>query len=86
MIFNLYILIIFDLLVSRTPLITVLSTEGLSWVNIPFIIISPRTLREISYCIWSCNERICLFDDSGRKRRVTSKKSNQNQALVCKLN
>ena len=28
-----------DLLVSRTPLITVLCTEGLSCVNIPFIII-----------------------------------------------
>ena len=39
MVFNLYILIISDLLVSRTPLITVLSIEGLSWVNIPFIII-----------------------------------------------
>ena len=39
MVFNLYILIISNLLVSRTPLITVLSTEGLSWVNIPFIII-----------------------------------------------
>ena len=37
MVFNLYILIISDLLVSRTPLITVLSAEGLSWVNIPFI-------------------------------------------------
>ena len=37
MVFNLYILIISNLLVSRTPLITVLSTEGLSWVNIPFI-------------------------------------------------
>ena len=24
---------------SRTPLITVLSTEGLSWVNIPFILL-----------------------------------------------
>ena len=39
MVFNLYILIISNLLVSRTPLITVLSTEGLFWVNIPFIII-----------------------------------------------
>ena len=37
MVFNLYILITSDLLVSRTPLIIVLSTEGLSWVNIPFI-------------------------------------------------
>ena len=39
MVFNLYILIISNLLVSRTPLITVLSTEGLSWVTFPFIII-----------------------------------------------
>ena len=37
MVFNLYILIISNLLVSRTPLITVLSTEGLSWVNIHYL-------------------------------------------------
>ena len=48
MVFNLYILIISDLLVSRTPLITVLSTEGLSWVNIPFIIIFDDVWRDIS--------------------------------------